>query len=290
MKGFTRCWSIKVLCCFLVFTMPFYSVPLFAETPSDEESRASESMTADSIQRGVGTSPGIKPRAIRPPIVRPPIKLPAPLVISRFKQLRKSDPNIKTLDAFLVNKGFKAQTGNANFGGSKSFLSGRGTTGEAGTVQSELVIQDFKNPGTGEQGALLQLVVRAAGKLGIPPIGIQEENARDIQSAKYSFVLIGDPKSENVVEFTVEGGVVKEVVPDVVRGHCGGWWCCFKERVKEKCPSTCISALTTCPTTSWPIYIACVIARCGGCVTKAMLCCSCDCRWWCKWGVGCCNK
>jgi hypothetical protein len=67
------------------------------------------------------------------------------------------------------------------------------------------------------------------------------------------------------------------------------WWTRFKGCIKSKCTSVCVSALVSCPFTSWAAYLGCLAAKCGGCSAKCVGCASCKCRWWCKWAVGCCD-
>lgn len=66
-------------------------------------------------------------------------------------------------------------------------------------------------------------------------------------------------------------------------------WTRFKACVKKSsCGSVCVAALTTC-SGSWAAYLGCVAIACGGCMGKCAACALCNCRWWCKWAVGCCK-
>lgn len=81
-------------------------------------------------------------------------------------------------------------------------------------------------------------------------------------------------------EFIVVGGKVTQT-------H--SWWSRMKKCLKNKCVAECAKSLATCPKPSWVAYLACVAARCGGCWVKCAACAGCKCKWWCKWGVGCCK-
>jgi hypothetical protein len=83
------------------------------------------------------------------------------------------------------------------------------------------------------------------------------------------------------IERVVEGGRVVET---------SSWWTAFVRCLHSKCVNICINALVTCPHGTWAAYLGCVLARCGGCGARCAGCSSCDCSWWCKWGVGCCDR
>jgi hypothetical protein len=74
---------------------------------------------------------------------------------------------------------------------------------------------------------------------------------------------------------------------DVIEAE--SWWSAFKACLHGRCGSTCLSALVSCSGT-WAAYFWCLVAKCGGCVVKCAACSTCDCRWWCKWAVGCCDR
>jgi len=67
------------------------------------------------------------------------------------------------------------------------------------------------------------------------------------------------------------------------------WWTRFKACIKGSCSSVCLSALVSCPFSSWAAYLGCLAIKCGGCSAKCVGCASCRCRWWCKWAVSCCR-
>jgi hypothetical protein len=66
------------------------------------------------------------------------------------------------------------------------------------------------------------------------------------------------------------------------------WWTAFKACLKRKCIATCLAALVKCSGT-WAAYIACVLVTCAACGVSCAACSTCNCKWWCKWAVGCCK-
>jgi hypothetical protein len=62
----------------------------------------------------------------------------------------------------------------------------------------------------------------------------------------------------------------------------------FGNCVRSSCAQVCLGALTGC-VGAWPVYLQCVAVACGGCALKCAGCAGCDCGFWCKWAVGCCQ-
>jgi len=85
----------------------------------------------------------------------------------------------------------------------------------------------------------------------------------------------------------MEMGGAAIVSGDVIEAE--SWWSAFRTCLTHRCGSACLSALVTCSGT-WAAYFWCLVAKCGGCVVKCAGCSTCDCRWWCKWAVGCCDR
>jgi len=67
------------------------------------------------------------------------------------------------------------------------------------------------------------------------------------------------------------------------------WWSGFVGCLRSRCASSCLSSLHSC-SGYWAAYFWCLVAKCGGCVLKCAACSTCDCRWWCRWAVGCCDR
>lgn len=134
-----------------------------------------------------------------------------------------------------------------------------------------IVLQNYEKEGSTDAGAL-----------GTVTLTTKEGN--QTQTTTYDFVLVApDGNFDNPIEHTAtDAGTV---VP------ANSWYSCVKSRVFSKCEGPCVTAVTTCSISgTWAAYLACVAIPCGYCLTKALACCSCDCSWWCKWGVGCCDR
>lgn len=65
-------------------------------------------------------------------------------------------------------------------------------------------------------------------------------------------------------------------------------WTRFRNCVKSRCVGPCLGSLVTCSGT-WAAYLLCVAIACGGCMAVCGACALCNCKWWCKWAVGCCK-
>jgi hypothetical protein len=190
-------------------------------------------------------------------------------LVPEFARLRAVDAEVIAANDFLVSKGFSAQTGAANVFGQRETY----RTTSKGQKMDEtytLRVQDYAKPGSKDAAAIAQVEVVAGGR-----------------SEVYSFSLIApEGNFEMAEEYQVgETGGIMSVT------KANSWWTCVKQQIKERnCGSVCLSSLTSCPTSSWVAYLGCVAAKCGGCFVKASACCACNCKWWCKWAVGCCHR
>ena len=201
-----------------------------------------------------------------------PIKtevLKSNILVPEFARLRAVDAEVIATNDFLVSKGFSAQTGAANVWGQRETY--RTTSkGQRMDETYTLRVQDYAKPGSKDAAAIAQVEVVAGGR-----------------SEVYSFSLIApEGNFEMAEEYQVgeTGGIISVT-------KANSWWSCTKQRIKEKnCGSVCLSSLTSCPTSSWVAYLGCVAVKCGGCFVKASACCACNCKWWCKWAVGCCHR
>ncbi|GAA0375231.1 hypothetical protein Acor_67390 [Acrocarpospora corrugata] len=106
---------------------------------------------------------------------------------------------------------------------------------------------------------------------------------------------VGDEKVDLFVlrtsDFIIEG--VKEYIPDSTNhGRLAvrdGWWDALVGCLGRSCGGVCLSAALTCPKINWAAFLVCLAGRCGLCVVKCGACATCDCTWWCRPVVGCCN-
>lgn len=68
-----------------------------------------------------------------------------------------------------------------------------------------------------------------------------------------------------------------------------GWWDTFRGCLGN-CGGVCLAAFLSCiGARTIPAILACLAIRCGGCAARCAACATCDCRWSCRWGVGCCG-
>lgn len=63
----------------------------------------------------------------------------------------------------------------------------------------------------------------------------------------------------------------------------------FTKCVRSGCSSACLGSLTSC-VGLWPVYLKCVIVKCGLCAVKCGACAACNCSWWCRIVAGCCRN
>ncbi|MFI8265059.1 MULTISPECIES: hypothetical protein [unclassified Streptomyces] len=137
----------------------------------------------------------------------------------------------------------------------------------------------------------------AVNKLTATIVAKTYEGTGSEQVAACATVLRGDPSGEEIVDaFVLVGqkGSLIDTAEELVAGEAGtlvprdGWWDALT-RCLGGCGSTCLSAAVGCPKPSWQIFLICLAGRCGLCVVKCAACATCDCTWWCRIGVGCCN-
>jgi hypothetical protein len=166
------------------------------------------------------------------------------------------DEGIKVLAAEIERDGFRPVRDEP-----QAFVGWRETyKGKDGkTVDFELDVEQFEKPGMMDK-ASLGMVTIASGE----------------NRASYKFALIApDGNFDRVVEFTVD--------PQNKTVRASSWWTEFVDCLRRRCASSCASALGICGWNWW-----CIISRCFGCGLRCAACATCDCRWWCRWAVGCC--
>lgn len=183
-----------------------------------------------------------------------------------FIQLVRTNDEVKTLANYLNSKGFVAQRESRNFYGIsetyKDTISKR-------QVTFKFQFQDYKNPNSKDLIALCHLSV-TSGK----------------ETDTYTFYLIApDGDFDKMQEYYIDKRL------NILQAN--SWWNCTKNRISNKCPGQCLSAFITCVpswATSVVSYLTCVVTNCAGCLITAGACCACDCKWYCKWAIGCCDK
>ena len=188
-------------------------------------------------------------------------------VAKGFAARLTTDKKIKGADADLKKKGYNVKTGpNAALGTKDTFIGKNDQGKEVEVVQTTKVV-DYSKKDSKDAAAIAEVEVTSEG-----------------QSRTYTFIL---EAPEGDIKKAKESAVLEsgEVQP------ANSWWSCTYNRIiSQNCGSTCVSALYSCWSGSWASYLGCLAYRCGWCYTKASLCCSCDCSWWCKWGAGCCDS
>jgi len=182
----------------------------------------------------------------------------------KFNTLRKVDNEIKAIDAHLMGKGFSAQNqkGKKNFWGFRETYESQQSQDKKGKKGKLKVIfttqlQNYSKQGSNDAVALGQVTVTAG------------ENTET-----YSFFLLApNGNLEAMEEYKVDQNL------NISRAN--SWWSCVKHSIKERCKS-CPRALAIClGTMNVVAYVSCVAVTCGWCVTSCMVCCTCNCRWYC---------
>jgi hypothetical protein len=130
-------------------------------------------------------------------------------------------------------------------------------------VEFSLVGQSYSKADA--EGAVVTLTIRAGGNYAQQSILVEQEVGGNYQQIR-----------ESVVEND-------QVVP------ADSWWSAWVGCLYRNCAWSCLQSLWSCSGT-WAAYFWCVVAWCGGCVTKCAGCATCDCSWWCRWAVGCCDQ
>jgi hypothetical protein len=193
-----------------------------------------------------------------------------PTAQKKFKEHLASRPDLKRLQDEAKKRGYQAKDT------AEETFAFRATTKASGQVKAPIriggaAVQDVEVELVGQsvtkgrnQGAIVACTVRA---------GRNEET--------YDFYLEAPGgQFERATEWTVEAGKVVQA---------NSWWSAWVGCLRSRCASTCLSALWQCSGT-WTAYFWCVVAKCGGCVLKCAACSTCDCSWWCRWAVGCCDR
>ena len=120
-----------------------------------------------------------------------------------------------------------------------------------------------------------------------------ENQSTNGQAAVVSAAIVAGSNSkryEALVE-AQEDDFLRATEQLVVNGEIAdahSWWSVMKECLTDKCGGACVTSLVAC-TGTWAAYLYCVAAACGLCWGKCVACEACDCSWWCRWGVGCCD-
>jgi hypothetical protein len=184
--------------------------------------------------------------------------------VGKLKERKKG----KALHADLDKRGFKpGKDKNKDFYGQRTKIKHPDKPNTR--ITQTFIVQNYHKQGSSDAVAIGSLTVSSKGP-------------GEDESTTYDFALIAaDGDFENVTELTVDE-MDKVVVANSM-------YSCVRNYLIKRCTSVCATAAITC-TGTWVAYLACVGVACGGCVTVGVTCCGCDCSWWCRWGVGCCDR
>lgn len=131
-------------------------------------------------------------------------------------------------------------------------------------LEFELLFREFEKPDSQDSAAVVTVTLTAGQS-----------------TEEYNMLLVASAGNfAQAREFTMEND-------QLVRAN--SWWTAVRDCLINKCGASCVGSLVTCSGT-WSAYLLCLAARCGGCWIKCTACATCNCKWWCKWGVGCCRR
>jgi hypothetical protein len=190
----------------------------------------------------------------------------------RFKEHLTKRPDLKKLQDEAKKRGYQLKdTAEETFAFRTTAKASGPVKAPVGAAAAAAPVQDVEVELVGQsvtkgrnQGAVVTCTVKA-GK----------------QEVSYDFYLEApNGQFERATEWTIEGGKVVEA---------RSWWSAWVGCLRSRCASACLSALWQC-TGTWTAYFWCVVGKCGGCVLRCAACSTCDCSWWCRWAVGCCDR
>ena len=176
-------------------------------------------------------------------------------------RLLQTDLGMKSLKSEIDDAGFKPVAGSKGAWGTK----GSWTRNDDQTVKFEISLQGFAKPGSKDSMALL--IMTMTGPKG--------------ETDTYRCSLRAPAgKLANVVERYVD----KNNKVLLANSYWTRAWNC----IRSTCGGPCVRSLTGCTAGIVPCIVS-VLTVCGGCAVKCLACAGCNCRWWCKWAVGCCR-
>jgi hypothetical protein len=200
-------------------------------------------------------------------------------VSADFASMKEADSLMKLASDNLVERGFEALTGDDNFFGIIETSRVMMDDGEIVQQTTTLEVQDYISSDRKDLGALVRVRLETED-------GCKEE---------YIFNLVapcGDfskPIEYQAVATSIRDPATGAMSTQLEMVETDSWGSCMLQELK-KCASPCVNALVTCPKSSWTAYLGCLAVRCGGCFVAKAACCTCNCKWWCKWAVGCCKR
>jgi hypothetical protein len=204
------------------------------------------------------------------------IQIQSQMIKAQFSKTLGSSISFQQLNNNLTKNGFKALTADKNYYGYEETFEAE-NNGEKEIVTIKLYIQDYKNGGSKDVACIGQATLILGDQRDVDTIAM----------STYNFELLatnGDLAGEKIAvkEFMYDP-LQKIVIP------ANSWWTCVKDKCTA-CGGLCAKLAVSCFTTgTWAGYLGCIVP-CGICLIKAIACCTCNCKWWCKWLVGCCHS
>ncbi len=248
-----------VLCCALLAMTPMVTQHRAASAQGEKRNSSSAVTTLQ------------EPEAKAQQGEEPGVKVLSSQVLDKVQAARSfaavnKDEELQAVSRELLQQGYKPQTKPGNYFGWDIAYQRR----DGETAKVTLRVQDYAKEGSKDPAAVGAITISAGTR-----------------SDTYSFSVIApEGNFEKAIEYRADRQSLK-----VERAQ--SFWTCFRDRVVRQCLGPCITALGTCLSTSggsWASYLGCLAIRCGLCAAKAFGCCLCDCSWWCRWAVGCCNR
>lgn len=182
-------------------------------------------------------------------------------VAQEFATKEATDKKTKAASDYLQERGFNAKTGAGATLGKREILRGKNEQGQEVEVVQTMKVKDYVKKNSKDSAAIAEVEISSQG-----------------EKRTYTFILEaqgGDINNVKEMKVSEEGKVQS----------ANSFWSC----VYRRCP--CMAAFYSCWNGSWVDYFSCIWRNCGlSCWTSASACCSCDCSWWCRWAVGCCDS
>lgn len=196
-----------------------------------------------------------------------------------FANMKEADSLMRLASDNLMERGFEPLTGDENFFGIVETYRVMMDDGEIVQQTMTLEVQDYISADRRDLGALVRVRLETED-------GCKED---------YTFNLVAPCGNfDRVIEYQAVQTSIRDTTTGAMAARLemvetNSWGSCMLQELK-KCASPCVNALVTCPKTGWSAYLGCLAVRCGGCFVAKAACCTCNCKWWCKWAVGCCRR
>jgi hypothetical protein len=194
-------------------------------------------------------------------------------VVKRLGAQRQQNDKVRLLFEHAEKRGFTLATGPKDALGfrrtvrAKKLVRDQKSGREVSELAFEMNVQDLEKQGTKDQLAIVTVQLTAGD---------------DVDS--YAMLVeVPGGDFEKMNELKVQG---KRVV------KASSWWSRLRGCLRRWGSQACKEAIVRCSIGA-PVspggFVACVYATCGPIYSRCAHCATCRCRWWCKWGSGCCR-